>query len=114
MNDWTNLLMNNAESILNAGSVTELTDMLVDMGIELNEEEKRMLSGKGAVPLEDEALDQIAGGAINLEKAGVGLRFLLNMIGLEEGNSELLQKLLNMGQSLGPEIREQGEKIIGR
>ena len=106
MNDWMNIVLNNAESIINAGSVNELSAMLVDMGVELNEEENRILSGRGLVALEDDALEQIAGGTINLEKASVGLRFLLELVGREGENSELLQKLQRMGQSAGSEISQ--------
>ncbi len=113
MNDWTNILMDNAESILNAGSVSELTELLVDMGVELNEEENRILNGKGLVALEDEKLDQIAGGAINLEKASVGLRFLLGLAGRDENNSELFKRLLQIGQSIGPEIGQRIENKLG-
>ncbi len=114
MNDWTNILMNNAESIINAGSVSELTELLVNMGVELNEEENRILNGKGLVALEDEKLDQIAGGAINLEKASVGLRFLLELAGRDENNSELYKRLLQLGQSYAPEIGRCISQKLGR
>lgn len=78
MNDLTELLMGNMESILAADSVGELTGLLENMGLELNEEQQRALAGKGMVALEDDDLDSVAGGVFG--GANIGLQFIQALV----------------------------------
>lgn len=78
MNEMTDLLMGNMESILAADSVGELTGLLENMGLKLNEEQVSALRGKGRVALEDDDLDSVAGGVFG--GANIGLQFIQALV----------------------------------
>lgn len=115
MNDLTELLMGNMESILAAGSVGELTGLLENMGLELNEEQQRALAGTGKVALEDDDLDSVAGGVFG--GANIGLQFIQALVkGSGDGTLNLSLSGIDLAalQKRFLELRQAGLDRFGK
>lgn len=115
MNDITELLMGNMESILAADNIGELTGLLENMGLALNEEQQRALSGKGIAALEDDDLDHVAGGVFG--GANIGLQFIQALVkGSGDGSLNLSLSGLDLAalQKRYTELRQAGLDRFGK
>ena len=93
----------------------ELTGLLENMGLELNEEQQRALAGTGKVALEDDDLDSVAGGVFG--GANIGLQFIQALVkGRGDGTLNLSLSGIDLAalQKRFLELRQAGLDRFGK